>query len=323
MLKVAYFGSGHFAVEPLQAMLNDPDVQVLAVICRPDRPVGRRQETEPCPVGHMVSRSSRMSDGGIRILKPERVRNNPELIAELRGMNLDVAIVASYGQILPQELLDIPRLGFLNLHGSILPKWRGASPIQSSILAGDAETGVTLMVMDAKMDHGPILGTAETAIGPHDTYRTMETKLSKSAADLLSGKLRKFADGQIVPQRQDHDAASFCGMIGKGDGLVDWRKETADLIGRKLRAYTPWPGIYSNWNRNGRLLRIKILEAKIGKEPVPGVLPGTIVESEGKPSVIAADHRPVTIEMCQVEGKKPCSGQDLLRGYRDLAGKVI
>jgi len=316
-LSVAYFGSGLFAIAPLQALLKNTDIKVVAVICQPDRPVGRKQIMESCPVGKIDLSS-------VKVLKPKKIKADQEFLDELKSLNIDLAVVASYGQILPQEILDIPKFGFLNLHGSILPKWRGASPIQAAIKSGDSKTGVTLMVMDAKMDHGPVLKTVETDILSDETYETLEIKLSNLAATLLIDNIAKFADNKLKAVPQNHDEATFCKLIKKEAGMINWQKETAAEIERKLRAFSPWPGIYTIWNRNGQELRIKLLKVSICKSiPKSDKPPGTVIEHENQPAIIAADNVPLVIETCQIASKKSCDGKQLCCGYKDFIGTIL
>ena len=317
-LRIAYFGSGTFAIAPLDALLNRPeDYDVVAVICQPDRTVGRQKQLEACPIGQAASH------GTFELIKPASVRGNDQFAETLKNLNLDLAIVASYGQILPKNILEIPKLGFLNLHGSILPAWRGASPIQSAILADNKKTGVSLMVMDEKMDHGPVLKTSELELAPHDTHKSLELRLSRLAADLAVDSVKQYALGGLQAKEQDHEQATFCKILKRDNGLISWKEEKASEIERKLRAYTPWPGIFTVWNNNGQSIRIKLLRVRIEPE-TQDLPPGTVIESEdGRPAAVTADGNLIVFLECQMEGKKACSGRAVACGYQKLIGSVL
>jgi methionyl-tRNA formyltransferase len=317
-LKVVFFGSGRFAVKPLESVLNRPaDFQVQAVVCQPDRPAGRSKEPQACPVAQLVQRSQ------VQLLQPERAKGDAEFVAALERLQPDLALVAAYGQILPQAILDIPRLGSLNFHGSLLPRWRGASPIQAAIRVGDEETGVTLMLMDAQLDHGPIIDTRRLEITPNDTYLSLELRLSQLASELLDSVLA-FAAGEMSPVEQDHAAATVCRILKREDGRINWQELTADQVLRHWRAYQPWPGIYTEWNRGGdKPCRIKLAQVRLG-EMAEDLAPGTVTTSaNGDLGVVAADGRLVNVSEAQLEGKPACQGKAIACGYQSLIGAVL
>lgn len=316
-LRLAYFGSGQFAVPPLEALLKRPgNFRLMTVVCQPDRPVGRERRLEACPVGRVALPSD------VPLWQPEKVRGNQEFLERIRNLDLDLAVVASYGQILPDELLKTARLGFLNLHGSLLPKWRGASPIQAAIRSGDRKTGVTLMLMDEKMDHGPILKQAELEIAPNETQSTLEGRLAQLAS-AMTDDILLFAEGRLTPQAQDHTQATFCRTLTRRDGLIVWQEESAEEIERKLRAFTPWPGLYALWPRAGQPLRLKVLAVSL-TDSHSKQEPGTVALAEsGSLAVVAADHRLIEITEAQMAGRKPCAGQALTCGYRELIGSKL
>jgi len=310
---IVYFGTSDFAVAPLLALLGSGRFKVAAVVTQPDKAVGRKQEITASPVAKVAR------ERGLALLQPVKLKDEAFqcAVAELEP---DIFVVAAYGKILPPALLAVPRLGSLNLHGSILPRHRGASPIQAAILAGDAKTGVSLMSMDAEMDHGPVIATAELPVGSGDTHGSLENRLSGLASRLLLDNLDAVAAGAAKPREQDHAAATYTKIIDKNDGLVDWAAETAAGIERKLRAYDPWPGIFAVWQRDGQPLRLKILAARPLPEAPFGLKPGAVYVTENKTPAVATKAGALELIKVQAAGKKPAAGQDFLRGYADLAG---
>jgi len=306
--RIVYFGTADFAVPPLQSLLACPEnFDVVAVVSQPDRPAGRHRERLPSPVSAMVQRSK------LPLLQPESV--DLPFLEALRGLRADLFVVAAYGRILPRQVLEMPKLGSVNLHGSLLPKYRGASPIQSAILDGETETGVTLILMDEKMDHGPILATAIETIREDDDYLSLAGRLSEAAAGLLTDSLTRLADGTLHTQEQDHSLATFTKMIRKEDGLIDWTTADAWEVERRMRAYRPWPGIHFDWTtRNGHTVRTRLLATEVVH--ANGQTPGAVIETEnGLPAVVVADDEAVLLVEVQPEGRRPMSGANFLRGY--------
>ncbi len=310
---MVYFGTGDFAVGPLQALIERPgEFEVRAVVAQPDKPAGRGG-VERSPATALVAKRN-----GLRLLQPETLKD-AAFLKTVSELSPDLFVVASYGKIIPSLLLGIPRLGALNLHGSILPKYRGASPIQAAILEGESETGVTLMLMDKEMDHGPTLAEARLPISNHDTYPSLEANMSEIAAELLTEKAPEFVEGRLKPVEQDHRLATYTKLISREDGLADWKNEPAERLERKLRAYHPWPGLYAVWSRDGKPLRLKVVRASViadsGNRP-----PGTAFESpQGNPAVAAVKGALEILEI-QPEGKKPMSGLAFLNGYKGFVG---
>ncbi len=314
--KIVYFGTSAFAVPPLLSLLGDGRFEVAAVVTQPDKPAGRKGEARPSPVA--VAARQR----GLRLLQPAKLKDEG-VQRELSGLAPDLFVVAAYGKILPQAVLDIPGSGALNLHGSLLPKYRGASPIQEAIRAGEAKTGVTLMLMDREMDHGPVYAAAEAPIAADDTYGSLETKLAALAADLLVDSINRIAGGHLHPVEQRHDQATFTRILSRQDGFVSWEKESAAEIERKLRAFDPWPGTYAVWKRqDGQPLRLKIIKARPLEVAGRPAAPGTIFAAGKKLAVWTRSGALELIEV-QIEGKKPASGQALMNGYQDLVGSVL
>lgn len=311
MLRIVYFGTANFAVPPLKALFGAKGhAEIVAVVTKPDKPVGRKGEPRPSPV------AAAAREAGAMLLMPPTLKGD-EIRDRLEALHADLFVVAAYGKIVPQAILDLPALGCLNLHGSLLPKYRGASPIQAAIAAGERETGVTLMRMDEQVDHGPILATVSVPIEPGDTYGTLEAKMADAAADLLVTHLDDIAAGRLVPQEQRHEEATYTAIIGREDGFVRWDGIDAQAVERRLRAFDPWPGLYAVWTRNGRPLRLKLTDVH-AIENRPGHRAGTaFVDDEGFPAV-AARSGAVRLLQVQPEGKKPMDGKSFLNGYKDF-----
>jgi len=303
-IRIVYFGTADFAVPPLQALLNQPEAfEVVAVVSQPDRPAGRKGELKASPVAAAARES------GLDLLQPAKL--DEKAIWALQELKADLFVVAAYGLIMPKAVLDIPEGGALNLHGSLLPKYRGASPIQNAILEGESETGVTLMMMDEKMDHGAILDVARVEIMEADDYLSLTGKLSEAAAGLLVESLPKYRAGELEPQEQDHDAATYTKILKKENGRIDWTQDAA-RIERQMRAYRPWPGTFTEGD-------LKVLDVEVMDAPLPeGVASGTITKTEDCEPLVAAADRWLKLLEVQPPGKKPMSGADWLRGHPDI-----
>lgn len=314
--RIAYFGTSRFAVPPLQALLDDAGrFEVAAVVTQPDRPAGRTGGVAASAVAVLARQK------GVSLIQPEKLRRDENAIAALRALDADFFVVAAYGQILPPAVLAMPKFGCVNLHGSVLPKYRGASPIQTAILEGEARTGVTLMAMDDQMDHGGIYDVVEADIAADETFASLETKLAALAAPLLARSLPLIAAGELASEPQDHAAATFTKVIEKEDGLIRWNEENAARIARKVRAYDPWPGAHFIWKRNGGEIRIKVIAvAEIGCPAGMPTEPGSVGRlSGGRPVVMTAGGCLELVEL-QAEGKKPADGRAFLNGHPDLVG---
>ena len=236
VVRAVFFGSGGFAVPVLDALATMPGVGIVGVVSAPDRPVGRKAVLTATPV------TARARELGLRVLQPVRVRR-PEAVEELRVVAPDVAVLADYGQLIPRALLDLPPRGFLNLHPSRLPRHRGAAPIPATILAGDTESAVTLMVLTEEMDAGPIVATAPLEVRDDDTAVTLEERAASVAADLLRRALPEWLAGRLVARPQPAAGVTMTRPLRREDGLLDPNRPVAELE-RQVRAYQPWPGSY-------------------------------------------------------------------------------
>ncbi len=234
-LKTVFLGTPEFGIKPLQALIKE-SYQIVAVITAPDKPVGRKMILTSPPVKILAEKYN------LPVFQP---KDKDELLEIIKILKPDLAIVAAFGMIFTKEVLEIPKYGFLNIHPSLLPRWRGASPIQSAILAGDEKTGITIMLLNGGLDEGPILAQQELQ-PPIINYQLpkLQEELSKLGSELLVETIPKWINSEIKPQPQDNSKATYCQKIAKEDGLIDLNKESPEIIDRKVRAFTPWPGTY-------------------------------------------------------------------------------
>lgn len=286
-IELIFFGTPQFSAQILERLaqftMANPEFLIKAVVTTPDKVAGRRQLLTPSATALAAQKHE------LPVLKPDRL--DRETVAIYRPLlAADLYIVAAYGKILPQDVLDIPKLGAINIHGSILPKYRGASPIQQAILRGDKKTGVTFIMMDDQVDHGRILHRAYLDLSDDDTYESLSSKMSQLSADHLVEFLPKFIRGEITSQPQNHAKASFCPLIKREDGYFNLNKPPATgQLERMIRAYFPWPNAWTVWKTRGKQLRVKFLPR------------GFI----------------------QLEGRQPVKFQDFLNGHPDFPLKTI
>lgn len=302
-MRTAFFGTPAIAVPALSALAEVS--QVVLVVCQPDRPAGRGLSvTEPAV-------KVRARELGIEVLQPTKVRT-PDFAADLRARDLDVAVVMAYGRILPVGVLEAPRLGCVNLHASILPKYRGAAPITWSVVNGETTTGVSVMQMDEGMDTGPVFTVREVPIGPDATAGEVSDLLAACAAEVVRLDLPRVVRGELRATPQDHAAATMAPMLTKEDGRIDWSRPAA-RVHDHARGMSPWPGAWTTVG--GKLL--KVLETRIGMGEAGGAPGEVVVAHKGRCEVACGDGR-VEIVRAQVEGKKALGASDLVSG-RTLA----
>ncbi|MFN8378619.1 MAG: methionyl-tRNA formyltransferase, partial [Anaerolineae bacterium] len=264
MATVVFMGTPDFAVPALRLLMQHHTV--LAVVTQPDRPAGRNRQLQASPVKQTAQAA------GIPVFQPEKIRR-PEAIETLRQWSADLFVVAAFGQILPQVVLELPRFGSINIHASLLPRWRGAAPIQAAVQAGDAVSGITIMCMDAGLDTGPILTQRKIALAPDETGASLHDKLSVIGGELLIDTLPGLLDGRIAPQAQDAELATLAPRIQKDEGRIDWARP-ANEIDRTVRAFTPWPGTFTFWD--GKLLKIPAGAPGEGRAE-----PGQVLQRDG------------------------------------------
>jgi len=308
--KIGFMGTPEEAAIILQALINSGLFDIRVVITRPDKPVGRSDQPQPSPVKQAALSAN------ILVLTPEKVKGNSELLDQLRALDLDTIVVAIYSKILPPKILDMPKMGVVNVHPSILPKYRGASPVTGAILNNDPETGVTIMRLEETMDTGPIIGVSEKIkIESYDTTSSLAEKLAKIGAEALIKFLPDYLDGKIIPVPQADSGVTYVKLIDKQDGLINWQEDAA-AIERKIRAYYPWPGTFTKFN--GKTL--KIIRADV--LPETGTLQSVWRTPDGYPAIFANGGSLKLIQV-QLEGKKPTTGADFLKGYPTLLSGLV
>jgi methionyl-tRNA formyltransferase len=306
-VRIVFFGTPEPAVPALEALLAHPRIDVPLVVTNPDRPRGRGHELAPPPVKEAALRA------GVEVAQPARAADVTE---QLAALGVDACAVVAYGQILRKGLLAVPRHGFVNLHFSLLPAWRGAAPVQATILHGDRETGVTCFVLDEGMDTGPILLTRGTKVGPTETAGELVERLAILGAPLLVEAVLGLVDGTLEPVPQDDGAATYAPKISPHDAVLDW-SASAEQVDRRVRAYQPVPGAHTTF-AGGRL---KVHVARI----VPGTgEPGTIVavdDRTGAP-VVACGHEALRLDEVQPAGRRRMSGAAFVNGYQPLGERL-
>ena len=309
-VRIVFMGTPEFAVPPLEELVLDGH-QVTAVYTRPDRPAGRGLKPSPPPAKRAAVRL------GLPVLQPASLKT--AAASELADLKPEAIVVAAYGQILPPSVLEIPAFGALNVHPSLLPRHRGAAPVAGAILAGDEFSGVSIMLLDAGLDTGPVLTRAQIPIDPRDTTGSLEGKLSLLGARLLAEVLASWPGG-LNPRPQDEAGATYSGTIAKETGRIDWR-QPAVTIWRQVRAYQPWPGAYTSWQGK----RLKIIEAVPLQEAVTAK-PGQVVDlppSGEAAFAVATGAGLLGVVRLQLEGKRPMTAAEFHRGQRQLVGTVL
>jgi len=349
-MKVVFMGTAELSCASLEALARDGQFAVAAVVTQPDRPKGRELKRQPPPVKALAQQLN------LPVLQPARARDEA-FIAELRELAPELVVVVAYGQILPQSILDLPRYGCLNVHTSLLPKYRGAAPIQWAIANGDAETGVTLMKMDAGLDTGPIVAQLPAPIQPTDDSATLHDRLAKLGAELLVATLPDYVAGKIQPRPQPAEGVRHAPKIKKEDGRIDWHLP-ARTLGNRLRAFTPWPGAYtfsrSAEHRLGanmpapeqagavpgapqphllKIWKVEVLEKSAGgdsalrcpdaaaRRPHPEVKPGVILSADKSGVVIACGQGALRVLELQREGGRRMNAAEFLAGHPLQAGE--
>ena len=307
--RIVYFGSGAFAVPPLER-LHAAGYPILAVVSQPPKPAGRGMRLQPTPV-HRLAESLRLP-----VLTPARARD-PEFLAHLRALAPDLIVLASYGKILPQAMLEIAPLGNWNLHGSLLPKYRGASPIQYALLNGERETGVTLMEMVAEMDAGDIYLQATEPIHPDDDYGTLEARLAARAASLLLEGLERLQAGTLTRTPQDHAAATYAPLITKDDARIRW-EESAERCCNRIRAFSPKPGAFTHWR--GKML--KLWKAEVAPRTEDAVL-GEIIACAPDDFRVACGEGALRLLEVQPENRPRMAARAFINGYRPQVGERL
>ncbi len=299
-MRTIFFGSPDFAVPCLEALHDISEVAV--VVSQPDRPAGRGLAMRPPAV------KKRALELGLEVWQPTKVRT-AEFAERLRALEADVAVVVAYGRIVPRAVLDAPAAGCVNVHASLLPRWRGAAPIQWSIVHGDEETGVTLMQMDEGMDTGPILATASTLIAPDDDASTLSERLSKMGAELLRGQLPRYVAGDLTPQPQEEGAATMAPLLKKDHGRIDWNK-SARAVHNQIRGMNPWPGAHTVLGER----RIKVHRTLASTLDPEGAVPGQVIALDREGILVACTEGTLEIQELQESGRKRVDARSFASG---------
>jgi len=308
-MRVIFFGTPALAVPSLEAV--HAQGEVVRVICQPDRPAGRGMKLRAPPV------KQRALELGLEVAQPKKVRT-PDFAASLRALEADVAVVIAYGRILPRAVLDAPRRGCVNVHASLLPRWRGAGPIQWAIIEGDRRTGVCLMQMDEGMDTGPVIARAETDIGPEETAGELGERLSQMGAALLTAHLEAWVKGALEATPQTEADATMAPLLDKDVGRLDW-SAAAQAIHDRVRGTSPWPGAFTEVE--GR--RLLVHRTAVVACPDPDAAPGTVVAAGPDEIVVACGRGAVALRVLQLQGKKRLGARDFLAGQQWSPGLVL
>jgi len=307
-VNLVFCGTPQFAVPTLNK-LREAGFSLSLVVTQPDRPHGRHLELAPSPV------KQRALDLGLPVIQPEKIKNNLEFRAQLEALQPEAIIVVAYGRIIPQWMIDLPRLGNINLHASLLPKYRGAAPIQWAIANGEAGTGVTTMRIDAGLDTGDILLREKIAISPEDTAETLAPRLSVIGADLIVQTLRGLQAGAVSPKPQDNTKATLAPILRKEDGRIDFQR-TALEIHNRLRGFQPWPGAFTTFRgKNLSIWQASVLTRSLA--------PGEFHVEGDSLSVGCAAGSALSLLELQPEGKKHMPARDFIHGYRPRNGEVL
>lgn len=308
-MRIVFMGTPEFSIPTLERLISSK-YDIVAVYTQPDRVAGRGKRKTMPPVKQISN------DRGIPTFQPVSFKERSE-IETLMSHDADAIVLVAYGQMLPQEVLDIPKFGCLNVHPSLLPKYRGASPVVASIIAGDDQTGASIMLMDAGMDTGPILSQRMIPIDSRDTTESLEVKLAHVGADLLVETLPKWFEQKLVPERQDNREAVYTEQISKKDGEIDWWLSSVELE-RRVRAFYPWPGCYTYWQGKS----LKVLEA-VALPAGDQLEQGVVVALSSDPQIpvgVGTGNGILGLSRLQLEGKKANLSSEFVRGQKDFIG---
>lgn len=309
-LQVIFFGTSQFGIPALEALSENKDIEVKSVITQPDKPAGRKQELTESPVKIFAKFKN------LPIIQPENLKNK-EFLDFIKNLKLDFIVTASYGKIIPKEILEMPKYVPINIHPSLLPKYRGATPIQEALLKGDTETGVSIMKMNEKMDEGDIILIKKIPVEETDDYVTLEKKLAVLSGILIVPVLKHISENILKPIGQKHEKATYCKKIQKEEGKIRWNEETAEEIKNKIRAFKLWPGTYTEWK--GKRIKIHDAYEKIEEKKCP---PGAVYCMEGKIEV-GTKKNILVITKIQMEGKKEMMVEEFLKGYEKELKKIL
>jgi methionyl-tRNA formyltransferase len=319
--RIIFWGTPDFAIPPLEALINN-GYDVIAVITNPDEPVGREQILTASPVKIFAQKH------GILVLQPEKLEVKTSLrTSEFSGKGgkfeipeADLYVVVAYGKIIPKEILEKPQYGILNLHPSLLPRWRGPSPIRYAMLSGDTKTGVTVIQMDEGMDHGPILAQAEFEIPEKVSYVKLRDALIKAGSELLIQTIPQWISREITPEYQNDAKVTYSKILTKNDGRIDWT-QPAEKIERMVRAFNPWPGTWTMWLEEKK--RIQLNEVDVSSEFVPNANPGQVWKTTEGGIFIQTAKGSIVVKLLTLEGKKTMDAASFARGYPTIEKSTL
>ncbi|HEX9345317.1 MAG TPA: methionyl-tRNA formyltransferase [Candidatus Acidoferrum sp.] len=312
-MRIVFCGTPQFAVPTLKHLLAQSDFEVVGVITQPDRPRGRGQEVSFSPVKEAALAAK------LPVHQPEKIRA-PEVQELLRGLAPDCIVIIAYGQIIPARLLPIPKLGWINLHASLLPKYRGAAPINWAIVNGETRTGVTTMRIDAGMDTGEMLVQRGIEIDPKETAPELAARMSESGAPLMAETLRGLAAGTIAPKAQNHAEASYAPMLKKEDGRIDWKRPEIEIYNR-MRGFAPWPGAYTTFRGQTCHVWGEPMSKEGGARLPSGASPGTLLSERNELFIWCGNATVLCLRLVKVEGRKPVKATDFANGARLKSGE--
>ncbi|TCL60091.1 methionyl-tRNA formyltransferase [Kineothrix alysoides] len=314
-MRIVFMGTPDYAVGALEAIV-EAGYQVAAVVTQPDKPKGRGKDKH-APEVQMPPVKQCALKYGIPVFQPVKVKA-PEAVEELRRYEADIFVVAAFGQILSEEILNMPRLGSINIHASLLPKYRGAAPIQGAILNGESETGITIMQMDKGIDTGDMLMKCTVPISEKDTGESLHDKLCEAGAKLITEALPLIENGKLIPEKQNEEEATYVTVLKKSQGHIDWTKE-ASVIDRLIRGLNPWPSAYTYYDNK----TLKIWEAEPKEQEEKAVQAGTVTKVEKDAFYVKAGNGELKVTQVQLEGKKRMSVKDFLLGYALKPGTIL
>lgn len=302
-IKTIFFGTHDFAANILQGLIDSPLFEIALVVTQPDQPVGRKQVLTP-PAAKILAEKH-----GLTVDQPESLKN-----FQFSTGDFELAIVAQYGRIIPKNLVEAPKYGTLNVHTSLLPKYRGAAPIQTAIMNGEAETGVTIMKMDEGMDTGPILLQKRIAIHPDETYLDLDKRLASIGCEALLETIPPFISRELVPTPQNNEEATYTRILTREDGQINWQNSEKEIY-NQYRGLTPWPGIWTTLEEK----RLKLLKIR----PTDEILSPGLVSIQGNRILIGAGEKSVEVLSLQLEGKPAMEAKVFVNGYKDIDGKIL
>jgi len=308
-MKIIFFGTSEFSAKILQSLFDNKDFSIGLVVTTPDKPVGRKQILTSSDVSLLADKLN------LKVVKPQKL-SAVEVLNEVSSVAADMFVVAAYGKILPQSILDIPKQGCINIHASLLPKYRGASPIHQSIIDGASQTGITFMLMDSLLDHGKILSQLKMDIDKDETEEELSNKLAGLSAENIATCLTDFAAGKITPVEQDHSLATFTNIIKKEDGKIDWSLSSLNVY-NKYRAYYSWPGVYTFYKG----LRLKISKCVLDESSTDKKV-GEVFEQDDK-IFVSCGEGALQLTEVQLEGKNKIGIKEFINGQKEFVGSIL